>query len=96
MILVYSLIGSLSLNDALPILRYLAQFGSSVIVERVRAGRARAKAQCTRVGRPPIPAATRRRIEVLWQEGRSINGIAKELKIAYGTAWNYVAAVRPA
>ena len=74
----------------------LAQFESSLIGERVRAGMARAKAQGKRTSRPPIPAATRRRIEELWQEGRSINGIARELKIAYGTAWNYVKAVRPA
>jgi DNA invertase Pin-like site-specific DNA recombinase len=70
----------------------LAQFESSLIGERVRAGMARAKAQGKRVSRPPIPAATRRRIEELWREGRSINGIAKELGIAYGTAWNYVRA----
>ena len=70
----------------------LAQFESSLIGERVRAGMARARAQGKRVSRPPIPVATRRRIEELWQEGRSINGIAKELGIAYGTAWNYVRA----
>ncbi len=68
----------------------LAQFESSLIGERVRAGMARAKAQGRRVSRPPIPAATRRRIEALRRAGRSINGIAKELKVAYGTAWHYV------
>ncbi len=71
----------------------LAQFESSLIGERVRAGMARARAQGKRVSRPPIPAATRRRIEELAREGRSINGIAKELKVAYGTAWNYVKAM---
>jgi DNA invertase Pin-like site-specific DNA recombinase len=70
----------------------LAQFESSLIGERVRAGMARARTQGKRISRPPIPAATRRRIEELWREGRSINGIAKELGIAYGTAWNYVRA----
>jgi DNA invertase Pin-like site-specific DNA recombinase len=74
----------------------LAQFESSLIGERVRAGMARARAQGKRVSRPPIPAATRRRIEELHREGKSINGIAKELKIAYGTAWNYVKAARRA
>src|ERR671920_1018760 len=68
----------------------LAQFESALIGERVRAGMARAKAQGRRVSRPPIPAATRRRIEELHRQGKSINGIAKELGIAYGTAWNYV------
>jgi DNA invertase Pin-like site-specific DNA recombinase len=71
----------------------LAQFESSLIGERVRAGMVRAKAQGKRVSRPPIPEATRRRIEELWREGKSINGIAKELRIAYGTAWNYIRAM---
>jgi DNA-binding NarL/FixJ family response regulator len=57
---------------------------------------ARARAQGKRVSRPPIPAATRQSIEELWRAGKSINGIAKELKIAYGTAWNYVRALEPA
>ena len=51
---------------------------------------ARARAQGKRVSRPPIPEATRRKIEELARAGRSISSIAKELKIAYGTAWNYV------
>jgi DNA invertase Pin-like site-specific DNA recombinase len=72
----------------------LAQFESSLIGERVRAGMARARAQGKRVSRPPIPERTRRRIEELAREGRSINGIAKELKVAYGTAWNYVKAIK--
>lgn len=71
----------------------LAQFESSLIGERVRAGMARARAQGKRVSRPPIPEATKRRIEELWREGRSINAIRKELDIAYGTAWNYVKAL---
>ena len=72
----------------------LAQFESSLIGERVRAGMARARAQGRRISRPPIPAATRRRIEELARAGRSINGIAKELGIVYGTAWNYVSAMK--
>ena len=71
----------------------LAQFESSLIGERVRAGMARAKAQGKRTSRPPIPAATKRKIEELARKGTSINGIAKALRIAYGTAWNYVKAV---
>src|SRR3712207_2254326 len=72
----------------------LAQFESSLIGERVRAGMSRTRAQGKRISRPPIPAATRRRIEELARAGRSINGIAKELGIAYGTAWNYVRAMK--
>ncbi len=59
----------------------LAQSESALIGEQLRAGM-----------RPPIPEATRKTIEELAREGRSINGIAQELKIAHGTAWNYVKA----
>jgi transposase len=51
---------------------------------------ARAKAQGKRTSRPPIPEATRRRIAELHGRGVSVRRIAKELGIAYGTAWNYV------
>ena len=67
----------------------LAQFESALIGERVKAGMARAKAQGKRTSRPPIPEATRREIAELYAQGMSIKRIAKELGIAYGTAWNY-------
>jgi DNA invertase Pin-like site-specific DNA recombinase len=67
----------------------LAQFESALIGERVKAGMARAKAQGKRTSRPPIPEATRRRIAELHARGMSIKRIAKELGIAYGSAWNY-------
>src|SRR4051812_42619531 len=67
----------------------LAQFESALIGERVKAGMARAKAQGKRTSRPPIPEATRTKIAELYTQGMSIKRIAKELKIAYGTAWNY-------
>ncbi len=73
----------------------LAQFESSLIGERVRAGMARARAQGKRVSRPPIPAATRKKIEELAAAGRSINGIARDLGIAYGTAWKVPSAFAP-
>src|SRR5918911_1868489 len=68
----------------------LAQFESALIGERVKAGMARAKAQGKRTSRPPIPDTTRRRIAELHAQGVSIKRIAKELGIAYGTAWNYI------
>ncbi len=67
----------------------LAQFESALIGERVKAGMARAKAQGKRVSRPPLPEATRKKIAELHSQGVSIKRIAKELGIAYGTAWNY-------
>ena len=68
----------------------LAQFESALIGERVKAGMARAKAQGKRTSRPPISEATKRRIAELHGQGVSIKRIAKELGIAYGTAWNYI------
>src|ERR671917_2315326 len=67
----------------------LAQFESALIGERVKAGMARAKAQGKRTSRPPIPEATWRKIAELHGQGMSVKRIAKELGIAYGTAWNY-------
>ena len=68
----------------------LAQFESSLISERVKAGMQRAKEEGKHVGRPPIPEATQERIGELREQGVSINQISKRLDIAYGTAWNYV------
>jgi DNA invertase Pin-like site-specific DNA recombinase len=67
----------------------LAQFESALIGERVKAGMARAEAQGKRTSRPPVAEPTRRRIAELHRQGVSIKRIAKELGIAYGTAWNY-------
>ena len=71
----------------------LAQFESSLIGERVRAGMAKARAEGKRISRPPIPEAKRRRIAELHRAGKSINRIHKELGNLYGTAWNYVQAL---
>jgi DNA invertase Pin-like site-specific DNA recombinase len=72
------------------IMASLAQFESSLISERVRAGMARAKAQGKRCSRPPISEDVRAQIEQLWRGGLSINQISQRLDIAYGTAWNYL------
>src|SRR5215207_5951482 len=71
----------------------LAQFESALIGERVKAGMARAKAQGKRTSRPPIPQATRTKIAELHGQGVSIKRITNELKIANGTAWNYIKGV---
>lgn len=68
----------------------LAQFESSLISERVKAGMQRAKEEGTHVGRPPISEEKQRAIRQLKEDGVSINQISKKLGIAYGTAWNYV------
>lgn len=73
----------------------IAQFESSLISERVKAGMQRAKEQGKHVGRPPIPEDTQAEIQRLYtEEGISINQIAKRLDVSYGTAWNYVQEVK--
>lgn len=68
----------------------LAQFESSLISQRVKAGMARAKAQGKRISRPPLPTHQQQRIFELQKQGLSMNKISKELGIAYGTVYNYV------
>ena len=73
------------------IMASLAQFESSLISERVKAGMQRARAEGTHVGRPPIPEEKQEAIRRLYvEEGAPINQTAKEVGVAYGTAWNYV------
>jgi len=67
----------------------LAQFESSLISERVKAGMQRAKEEGTHVGRPPIPEEKQEKIRQFKEDGVSINQISKQLGVAYGTAWNY-------
>ena len=68
----------------------LAQFESTLISERVKAGMARAKAQGKRISRAPIAEEIQARIATLYAQGVSIHQISKQLGIGYGTAWNYV------
>lgn len=67
----------------------LAQFESSLISQRVKAGMARAKAQGKRIARPPIAKELQAKIIELQREGLSMNRISKTLGIAYGTVYNY-------
>jgi len=72
----------------------LAQFESSLISERVRAGMARAKAQGKHIARPPLVESKQAEIATLYSQGVSINQISKQLGIAYGTVYNYVQKIR--
>jgi DNA invertase Pin-like site-specific DNA recombinase len=72
----------------------LAQFERALISERVKAGMARAKAQGKRISRAPIAQQVQDRIAALHAQGISIQQISKQLRIAYGTAWNYVQRLR--
>ena len=72
----------------------LAQFESSLISQRVKAGMARAKAQGKHSARPPIAKELQEKIIELQREGVSMNKISKTLGIAYGTVYNYRSKMR--
>lgn len=68
----------------------LAQFESSLISQRVRAGMARAKAQGKHVARPALALSKQQAIYSLFEQGVSMNQISKRINVAYGTVYNYV------
>jgi DNA invertase Pin-like site-specific DNA recombinase len=70
----------------------LAQFKSALISARLKAGMARVQGK--RIARAPLSAVVQRQIATLYQQGRSIPPISKQIEIGYGTAWNYVQRVK--
>jgi DNA invertase Pin-like site-specific DNA recombinase len=68
----------------------LAQFESSLISERVKAGMKRAKAQGKLISRPRISKARQQVLFDLHKTGISMNQISKKAKVAYGTVYNYL------
>src|SRR5712691_6018379 len=72
------------------VLASLAQFESTLISERVKAGMTRARAQGKRISRAPIAKGIQVRIAELHAQGTSLHQISKQLGIGYGTVWNYV------
>ena len=62
-----------------------AQFERTIIVERVKAGLKRAKAEGKKLGRPRIGAEVTARVLALRHEGRGMRKIAKELGIGNAT-----------
>ena len=67
----------------------LAEFESSLIGERVRAGMARAKAEGRRISRPPIDNKVATQIKRLRKAGKSLRVVAAELGVSRGTVANY-------
>jgi DNA invertase Pin-like site-specific DNA recombinase len=57
-----------------------AQFERAMIVERTKAGMARARARGKRIGRPPASDAMVSAIRALRAKGRGMDAIAKELR----------------
>jgi DNA invertase Pin-like site-specific DNA recombinase len=68
----------------------LAQFESSLISERVKAGMQRAKAQGKNISRPKLEKNKLNRIMELKQQGLSMNQISIQSGVAYGTVYNYL------
>jgi DNA invertase Pin-like site-specific DNA recombinase len=69
----------------------LAQFESSLISQRVKAGMARAKAQGKQISRPKLPQTKLQEILKLQETGLSMNQISIRSGVAYGTVYNYLA-----
>ncbi len=61
-----------------------AEFERAMLVERTKAGLARARAKGIRLGRPPVPPVTKRRIAKLRQQGKSVRAIAKATDLSVG------------
>lgn len=68
----------------------LAQFESSLISQRVKAGMARAKAQGKQISRPKLNATMLKQIQDLHKTGLSLNQVSKRSGVAYGTVYNYL------
>jgi len=68
----------------------LAQFESSLISQRVKAGMARAKAQGKLISRPKLSIQKQQELFELQKMGLSMNKISKKAKVAYGTVYNYL------
>ena len=62
-----------------------AEFERAMLVERTKAGLARARARGMRLGRPPVPPVTKRRIAKLRQQGKSMRAIAKATDMSVAT-----------
>jgi DNA invertase Pin-like site-specific DNA recombinase len=58
-----------------------AEFERAMIVERVKAGLARARAQGKQLGRPPAKSSIERRIKQHRAKGQGILSIARELRV---------------
>jgi DNA invertase Pin-like site-specific DNA recombinase len=72
-------------------LSVFAEFERAIIVERVKAGMARAKAQGKHVGRPTVGAKVEAAVRAARAKGKGIRRIARELGVGVGTVQRIVA-----
>ncbi len=70
-----------------------AEFERAIIVERIKAGMARARAQGKRLSRPMTPEAVQGRCRELRAQGHSLRWIAEEVGVSKSTVANYVGGV---
>ena len=73
-----------------------AEFERSIIVSRVIAGQARAKAKGVRIGRPPIPPIRLQKVEQGLRAGRSIRAVAAATGISTATVQRVKRSMREA
>ena len=66
-----------------------AEFERAIIVERIHAGLARARAQGKRLSRPLTPEAAQERIRELRAQGMSVRRVAEEVGVSKSTVANY-------
>jgi DNA invertase Pin-like site-specific DNA recombinase len=71
-----------------------AEFERAIIVERINAGLARAKAQGRRGGRPEVTSSLIADMRALRAQGHSLRFIGDRLGVGLGTVAKYVKAVR--
>ena len=66
----------------------VAEFERTLIVERVRAGQAAARAKGVKFGRPSTLALHKQRVIALLKSGRSCRHVASEIKLPLGSVFN--------
>ncbi|HUD99669.1 MAG TPA: recombinase family protein [Bryobacteraceae bacterium] len=76
------------------LLALLAQLERKIIVARVRAGMASAKARGIHCGRPPV-VVDRSKVMIMHNAGYSLRAIARKHKISYKTVGRIVASWKP-
>jgi DNA invertase Pin-like site-specific DNA recombinase len=71
-----------------------AEFERAILIDRVKAGLARARASGKRLGRPRLPEETINRIRAELESGRGIHSTAKRLGVGAGTVQRIRAELR--
>ena len=78
------------------VLMAVAEFERSLIVERVRAGQAAARAKGVKFGRPSSLAQHKEKVSALLKQGLSCRAVARETDLPLGSVFNLSRAIRRA